>query len=117
MTSREEISSSVMSLKSQYEAFLTAPTISSLAEGASLHYVPTLTTIHEPTKIIRQLTSSHLKKRDEKILGVIEGHGALVVEVETTLELVSDGGAFLPGLDDNFLADRVVTLLIVRDGL
>ena len=106
-----------MSLKCQYEAFLTAPTISSLAGGASLYYVPTLTTIHEPTKIIRQLTSSDLRKRKEKTLNVVEGHGALMVEVETTLELVNDGGAFLPGLDDNFLTDRVVTLLVVRDGV
>jgi hypothetical protein len=44
---------------------------------------------------------------------VVEGTNALAVEVHTTLELLSGGGSYLPGLDDNFLADRIVTFPIV----
>jgi hypothetical protein len=54
-----------------------------------------------------------IKKKEEKILDAVEASNALVVEVETTMEFVTSGGAYLPGLDDNFLADRTVTLPIV----
>lgn len=103
----------VMSLKHRYEAFLGAPTVSALADEASLHYVPTLTTVHDAPNIVKRLTALSLKRREEKILGAVESQQALVAEVETCIEFVSDGGAYLPGLDDNFLADRVVTLLVV----
>ncbi|KAI9882928.1 MAG: hypothetical protein M1823_005330 [Watsoniomyces obsoletus] len=103
-----------MSLRTRYQAFLRHPTATSLAEGVSLHYIPTLTSIHDTQKVIAQLTSQSLKRREEKFIDVVEGNQALVVEVETTLEFVSGGGAYLPGLDDNFLADRTVTTLIVH---
>lgn len=102
-----------MSLLSKYKTFIETPEAPSLAEGAGLHYVPTLTSIHEGANIIKQLCSSQLKKKVQKTIDVVEGQHALVVEVETTIEFVSGGGAYLPGLDDNFLADRVVTFLVV----
>lgn len=47
-------------------------------------------------------------------MDTVEASNALMAEVETTLEFVNDGGAYLPGMDDNFLADRILTVLIVR---
>lgn len=47
------------------------------------------------------------------MLHCIESENEICLDVETTLEFVTGGGAYLPGLDDNFLADRVVTFPIV----
>ena len=102
-----------MSLKANYEAFLASPTVAALAENAALHYVPTLTTANDGHAAIKRLKTPNVKRREEKILTAIEAQSSLVVEVETTLEFVHDGGAYLPGLDGHFLADRVVTVLVV----
>lgn len=98
-----------------YKQFLAAPNSSLLADDASLHYVTTLTSFNGSTAIMAHLNSQskHLRKKEEKVMDAIEGNGALFVEVETTLEFLLGGGAFLPRIDDNFLADRVVTLPIV----
>lgn len=100
-----------MSLSAKYQAFLANPSSSALAENASLHYVTTLTTINNATAIIKHLSVQEklLKKKGEKVLSAIEGANALSLDVETTLEFITGGGAYLPGLDDNFVADRTVT--------
>ncbi|KAI9782129.1 MAG: hypothetical protein M1839_005476 [Geoglossum umbratile] len=107
-----------MSLQSIYTKFLTAPSVDVLAREAttSLHYIPTLTTIHEAQPILKHLKAQvpQLKKREEKVLSATESKNGLVLEVETTLELLTSGGAYLPGLDDNFLADKVVTFPIIH---
>ncbi|KAI9836513.1 MAG: hypothetical protein M1838_005014 [Thelocarpon superellum] len=103
-----------MSLSAVYQRFLASPQASYLADNASLYYVPTLTSIHDVSKILRHLTGTHLKKRDEKVIDVVEGPTNVALEVETTIEFLTSGGAYLPGLDDNFLADRVVTLPITH---
>lgn len=104
-----------MSLQSLYQSFLAAPSAGALAEGASLNYITTLTTINEPAAIIKHLTTQQLelKKKQERVISAIESSDAICLDVETTLEFVSSGGAYLPGLDDNFLADRVVTFPLV----
>jgi hypothetical protein len=104
-----------MSLQSAYEKFLATSNPSLLAEDASLHYITTLTSLHGAAEIAKYLNSQNheLKKKEEKILDVVEAANALVVEVHTTLEFQTGGGAYLPSLDDNFLADRVVTFPIV----
>lgn len=56
--------------------------------------------------------ANKIKKKEEKVIDAIEGEGALYVEVETTFEFVLGGGAYLPNIDDNFLADRTVTFPI-----
>ena len=104
-----------MSLSSYYQKFLHHPEASVLAEGATLHYVTTLTTIHDASKVVKQLTSKALEKREQKVLFAVQDDAALALEVETTIHFISSGGAYLPGLDDNFLADRVVTFPIVSD--
>ena len=46
---------------------------------------------------------------------MIESSTGLSVDMETTIEFTNGGGAYLPGLDDNFVTDRTVTLPMVCD--
>lgn len=105
-----------MSLRASYEAFLATPSASALAPQASINYIPTLTTVADPEAVIRHLSAQTkvLTKKNEKILGAIEGESGLCLDVETTIEFNTGGGAYLPGLDDNFLADRIVVFPMVR---
>lgn len=105
-----------MALQAAYQQFLAAPKESALASNASLHYITTLVTLNGSAAIIKHLgiQSHDLKKKEEKFLDVVESADALAVEVHTSIEFVTGGGSYLPGLDDNFLADRVVALPIVR---
>ncbi|KAF8854437.1 hypothetical protein BDZ45DRAFT_676978 [Acephala macrosclerotiorum] len=105
-----------MSLQAVYKQFLAAPNSALLASNASLHYITTLVTINGSSEIIKHLNSQtrELKKKEEKYLDVVEGSDALAVELHTTIEFVFGGGAYLPALDDNFLADRVVTFPIIH---
>jgi hypothetical protein len=104
-----------MALQTAYKQFLAAPNSSFLANDASIHYITTLVTINGSSEVIKHLTSQsyELKKNEQTFLDVVEGANALAVEVHTTLEFLSGGGSYLPGLDDNFLADRIVTFPIV----
>lgn len=106
-----------MSATATYKEFLTAPNSSLLADDASLHYTTTTSSFSGPTNIIKHLNTqrNHVKVKQEDILHVIEGRTAIAAEVDTALEFVISGGTYLPGLDDNFVADRTVSLLIVRD--
>jgi hypothetical protein len=99
-----------------YERFLAAPTVDALSPDASWHYITTTTSITGGEQVVKHLTSQHriVKKKGDKTLSAIETPGALVLDVETTLEFLTGGGAYLPSLDDNFLADRVVTFPTVR---
>lgn len=107
-----------MSLKA-YKAFLAKPSSGALAENASLHYTSTLTSIEDATAIIKHLAvqTKLLKKTDEKIISAVVGANALSLDVETSIEFVNGGGAYLPGLDDNFLSDRKVTFPMVSSSL
>jgi acetyl esterase/lipase len=104
-----------MALQATYKQFLAAPNTSFLSPDASIHYITTLVTFNGASAIIKHLNGQvhDLKKKEEKFLDVVEGANALAVEVHTTIEFVSGGGSYLPGLDDNFLADHTVTLPIV----
>ena len=104
-----------MSLKSLYQSFLAIPKATLLAEDASLNYITTLTTINSAQSIANHASKLQavLRKKEEKVLTTIESDDALCLDVETTLEFLTGGGAYLPGLDDNFLADHVVTFPIV----
>jgi hypothetical protein len=105
-----------MALQSTFKQFLAAPNPTFLADNASIHYITTLVTFNSSSEIIKHLSSltRQLKKKEENFLDVIESENALAVEVETTIEFLTGGGPYLPGLDDNFLADRTVTFPIVR---
>ncbi len=108
-----------MALQAAYKQFLAAPNSSALADDASLHYVTTTTTFAGATEIIKHLASlrNKVKKKKEDALFAVESQAALALEVDTTLEFVTSGGPYLPGMDDNFLADRTVFLAVVsRNG-
>lgn len=104
------------SLKAIYQTFLTTPSLAALStDAASLNYITTLTTINSAPSIVKHLSAHQklLKKKQETVLTAIESQDAICLDVETTMEFISGGGAYLPGLDDNFLADRVVTFPMV----
>lgn len=104
-----------MTLCAKYKAFLASPSTAALADNASLHYITTLTTLNDAPAIVKHFTVQEklLKKKEQKILSVVEAADALSVDVETTIEFIHGGGAYLPGLDDNFVADRLVTFPMV----
>ncbi|KAH6646485.1 hypothetical protein BKA67DRAFT_105622 [Truncatella angustata] len=105
-----------MALQAVYKQFLAAPNSSLLASDAALHYVTTTTSYRGATDIIKHLAAlrNQVKKKKEEFLTVIEGQNAAAIEVDTSLEFVTSGAAYLPGLDDNFLADRTVILPITH---
>lgn len=108
-----------MALQAVYKQFLAAPNSSALAQNASLHYITTTTSFHGPTEVIKHLNAqrNHMKKNREDFLNVIEGQNALAVQTELALEFLDDGGPYLPGLDDQFLSDRMVEIAVVSDAL
>jgi hypothetical protein len=108
-----------MALQAAYKRFLSSPNTSALADDASLHYVTTTTSFTGATEIIKHLSSvrNKIKKNKEDSLFAIENQQALALEAETTLEFVTSGGPYLPGLDDNFLADRIVQIVVVSSKL
>ena len=101
---------------STYKAFLGSLSASALADDVSLHYITTLTSIQGATAVSKHFSvqEKFLKKKGEKVLSAVDGGNSLAVDVETTIEFVQGGGAYLPGLDDNFVADRTVTFPMVR---
>ncbi|MCJ1419787.1 hypothetical protein MMC32_006143 [Xylographa parallela] len=105
-----------MSLTSAYEAFLAFPNATHLSDDASLNYITTLTTVNGSAAIAKHVSQQQriAKRKTEKVLSSIESDNAICLDVETTLEFISGGGAYLPGLDDNFLSDRVVTFPIIH---
>lgn len=102
-----------MSLKNVYERFLAdhRQSTSSLAADASLIYIPTTTKVEGRDAVLNHLTKQQkiVKTKAQDILGVVEGSDSLCLDVETTVEFDSGGGAYLPQLDNNFLADRVAS--------
>ncbi|KAI0379713.1 hypothetical protein F5Y04DRAFT_113068 [Hypomontagnella monticulosa] len=105
-----------MALAAVYKQFLATPNSSQLADEASLHYITTTTSYKGSTEILKHLSTStkQLKKKKQAFLSVIEGQNAVAVEVDTALEFILAGGPYLPGLDDNFLADRTVYFPIMH---
>ncbi|KAF2437403.1 hypothetical protein P171DRAFT_506215 [Karstenula rhodostoma CBS 690.94] len=106
-----------MSLSATYTAFLASPSSSALADNASLHYITTLTTINDAPAIIRHFTVQEklLKLKEHKLLSAIEStDGALCLDLQVTIEFIQGGGAYLPGLDDNFVSDRTVTFPMIH---
>ncbi|EEA18664.1 hypothetical protein TMatcc_010795 [Talaromyces marneffei ATCC 18224] len=100
-----------MALKAVYERFLSSPTSGALSADVSVNYITTATSITGSEQVLKHLSNQEkaVKKKGDKILGIVETPDTIVLDVETTLEFVTGGGAYLPSLDDNFLADRVVT--------
>lgn len=100
-----------MSLKDVYQRFLADHKSVSLAPDASLIYIPTTTKLEGPDAVIAHLSKQNniVKPKAQDVLGVVEGADSLCLDVETTLEFVAGGGAYLPSLDDNFLVDHIAS--------
>lgn len=104
-----------MALANAYKQFLAAPHPDLLASDASLVYVTTGTVFKGTDKISEhfKLTANKLQRQKQEPIAVVEGHNAVVLEVDTTIKFLTSGGAYLPGLDDNFISDRTVYLPVV----
>jgi hypothetical protein len=102
--------------KTEYQRFLDNPKTAKLAGDVSLIYVPTTTKVERSDNVITHvLKQTHVvKTRSHKVISAIEGSDALCLDMETTLEFKEGGGAYLPSMDDNFIADRVVTFPTVN---
>ncbi|KAK3957103.1 hypothetical protein QBC32DRAFT_320338 [Pseudoneurospora amorphoporcata] len=103
-----------MSLQDAYKRFLGSPSAAALADDASLHYITTTTSIAGASNITKHLSSlsSQVKKEKETVLYAIEGQDAIALEVNTSLEFLIQGGPYLPGLEDNYVADRKVNFTV-----
>nr|CAE76310.1 conserved hypothetical protein [Neurospora crassa] len=97
-----------MSLQDAYKRFLGSPSAAALSDDASLHYITTTTSVAGASNITKHLSTvaSQVKKEKETVLYAIEGQDALALEVHTSLEFLITGGPYLPGLEDNYVADR-----------
>lgn len=104
-----------MSLQDTYKRFLGSPNAAALSDDASLHYITTTTSVAGASDITKHLSTvaSQVKKEKETVLYAIEGQDALALEVNTSLEFLITGGPYLPGLEDNYVADRKVNFTIV----
>jgi glutathione S-transferase len=106
-----------MTLQATYRQFLAAPNPISLAEKASLHYIPTLTTLSQSGDIVRHLEAQNKKEvrtTSGHVIWAVEDAHILALEVATKLEFISGGGAYLPGLE-NFVVDKVAMIPMVRE--
>ena len=106
-------------MASVYKQFLSSPNSALLADKATLQYVTTTTTFTGPTDIIKHLNTlqKQVKKKQEEVLNIVENDTSAVLEVDTTLEFITSGGIYLPGLDDNFVADHTAYLPIVSTNI
>ena len=100
-----------MSFKSIYQQFLANPKSAPLAPDASLFYVTTTTKFTQSDAVLDHISKQEkiVKKKSDQVLDAVEGPDSVSLDIETTLEFTSGGGAYLPSLDDNFLADHVAT--------
>ena len=104
-----------MSLRATYEDFLKAPNPLVLSENIFLCYTTTAKSFAKPEPVIRHLVDQNknvVKKKSENIIQAVDGQNKLALVVETTVEFVSGGGAYLPGLE-NFVTDKIATFPIV----
>ncbi|KAK0256547.1 hypothetical protein B0A54_04612 [Friedmanniomyces endolithicus] len=103
-------------MASQYTAFLNNPTAAHLASDASLVYVTTTTEIKEANAIIKHLQAQQKQaaKKGEKILNVIASQDGACLETEITLQFKAGGGAYLPGVDENLLDEKIVTFPLMH---
>ncbi|KAE8148425.1 hypothetical protein BDV25DRAFT_17632 [Aspergillus avenaceus] len=105
-----------MSLKDVYQRFLSNPRSVPLASDVALIYITTTTKVEGEEAVLKHLIRQDhiLKKKSQQVIDAVEGTNSLSVDVDTTVEFVSGGGAYLPSLDDNFLSDRVATFPAVH---
>lgn len=98
-------------LQDVYQQFLARPQSAPLAADISLIYVTSTTQFDRPDAVITHLSrqASIAKKKSENVLSVVEGTHSLCLDIETKVQFLEGGGAWLSSIDDNFIIDRVVT--------
>ncbi|KAJ5660406.1 hypothetical protein N7507_006857 [Penicillium longicatenatum] len=98
--------------RTEYRKFLADPKSANVAANISLIYVTSTTKFEGSDSVLTHLSrqSSIVKKKAEDIINAIESSDSLVLDIETTLEFLENGGAYLPSLSEDYLADRVVTI-------
>lgn len=103
-------------MASTYLSFLNSPSASVLAPNASINYITTTTAIHEPAAILKhlQIQQKIVVKKEEKVLHTIESPTGVFLETQTTLQFHNGGGAFLPGMDENVIDERIVTFPLLH---
>ncbi|KAK6336414.1 hypothetical protein TWF696_001972 [Orbilia brochopaga] len=104
-------------LTSLYSDFLLDPKKEVLHPQAGLHYIAsTGNSFHSASAIIAHLAREAIlySKKEQKLLSAVESRDSVVLEVATTIEFTNGGGALLPGLDDNFVADQTVYFPMVH---
>ena len=104
-------------MASTYKQFLASPSSSMLAANAALHYITTTTIIRGDTDILKHFSTlrNQITKSDD-VLEVIDGGNVVAFQTKTSVTFLTSGGPYLPGLDDNFLAEVKVDIPIVRHG-
>ncbi|PYI03882.1 hypothetical protein BO78DRAFT_188459 [Aspergillus sclerotiicarbonarius CBS 121057] len=106
-----------MSLKDVYRRFLADPRSAPLASDVSVIYITTTTKLDGAPAVVNHFAKQqrNIKTKSENVLDVIESANSICLDIETTLEFVSgNGGAYLPSLDNNFLAGHVATFPTVH---
>ncbi|KAL2862040.1 hypothetical protein BJX68DRAFT_15878 [Aspergillus pseudodeflectus] len=108
-----------MSLKDVYQRFLSDPRSAPLAPDVSLIYITSTTEFNGAEAVLKHLTKQQhiIKTNSQTVIDAVQGSNALSLDIETALQFVSGGGAYLPNLDETFLLDRVAkfpTIHIVR---
>ncbi|KAL2818136.1 hypothetical protein BJX63DRAFT_419398 [Aspergillus granulosus] len=108
-----------MSLKDVYQRFLSDPRSAPLAPDVSLIYITSTTEFNGAEAVLKHLTKQQhiIKTNSQTIIDVVQGSNALSLDVDTSVQFVTGGGAYLPNLDETFLLDRVAkfpTIHIVR---
>ncbi|RAL03579.1 uncharacterized protein BO80DRAFT_287478 [Aspergillus ibericus CBS 121593] len=106
-----------MSLKDVYRRFLADPRSAPLASDVSLIYITTTTKLDGASAVVSHFTKQqrNIKTKSEIVLDAIESANSICLDIESTYEFVSgNGGAYLPSLDDNFLAGHVATFPTVH---
>ncbi|KAL2870060.1 uncharacterized protein BJX67DRAFT_304704 [Aspergillus lucknowensis] len=98
-----------MSLKDLYQRFLADPRSAPLAPDVSLIYITSTTELKGAEAVLKHLTKQQhiLKINSQVVIDTIQGSNSLSLDVETDVQFVTGGGAFLPNLDETFLLDRV----------
>ena len=108
-----------MALTESYQRFLASPNPLNVTTDVSFHYIPTLKSFNDQGPVIRHLESQNknsVRTKVVKTISTVEGPNAIAIETETTLEFISGGGAYLPGMD-SFIDDMKAVLPMVRSPL
>ncbi|KAL3465292.1 hypothetical protein BJX64DRAFT_252823 [Aspergillus heterothallicus] len=108
-----------MSLKDVYQRFLNDPRSAPLAPDVSLIYITSTTEFNGADAVLKHLIKQQhiIKTNSQSIIDTIQGTNGLSLDVETSVQFLTGGGAYLPNLDETFLLDRVAkfpTIHIVR---